>query len=89
MYLAQVTKQVNFLIFDCPSSYNVILGQPALNQLKAITLTYYLNVKFPTSHGVGQICGDQLLARECYQVVLALRENHTWVVEEEPKKHTQ
>ena len=84
---AQVTNQVDFLIVNCPSSYNVILGQPILNRLKTVTLTYCL--KFPTPHGIGPICGVQLLARECYQVVLALRENHTWVVEEEPKKHTQ
>ena len=46
-------------------------------------------MKFPTPHGIGQIRGDQLLARECYQAVLASRENYTWVVEEEPKKPTQ
>ena len=54
----QVTIQVNFLIIDCPSSYNVILGRPTLNRLKAVTLTYCLKMKFPTPNGVGQICGD-------------------------------
>ena len=76
----QVTIQVDFLIVVCPSSYNVILGRPTLNRLKAVTSTYCLKIKFPTPNGVGQICGDQLLARECYQMVLASRENHTWVV---------
>ena len=74
---AQITKQVDFLIVDCPSSYNVILGRPTLNQLKAANSTYGLKVKFPTPHGIGEVCGDQLLARECYQVVLATKENHT------------
>ena len=46
-------------------------------------------MKFPTPNGVGQVCGDQLLARECYQKVLASKENHIWVVEEEPKKSSQ
>ena len=46
-------------------------------------------MKFPTLNGIGQICGDQLLARECYQAVLASRENHAWMVEGEPKKPTQ
>ena len=59
---AQVTKQVDFLIVDCPSSYNVILGRPTLNRLKAVTSTYCLKVKFPTPHGIGEIRGDQLLA---------------------------
>ena len=26
--------------------------------------------------------GDQVLARECYQAILAAKENHTWVIEE-------
>ena len=79
-------RMIDFLFVNCPSSYNVILGQPTLNRLKAVTSTYCLKVKFPTPHGTGEIFGDQLLARECYQVVLASRENHTWMVEEEPPK---
>ena len=61
-YLAQVTRMVDFLIVDCPSSYNVILGRPTLNHLKAVTSTYYLKVKFPTPHETREIIGDQLLA---------------------------
>ena len=79
-------RMLDFLIIDCPSSYNVILGRPTLNRLKAVTSTYCLKVKFPTPYEIGEIVGDQLLARECYQVVLASRENHTWMVEEEPPK---
>ena len=79
-HLAQVTKQVDFLIVDCPSSYNVILGWLMLNRLKAATSTYYLKVKFPTPHGIGEIRGDQLLAWECYQAMLASKENHAWMV---------
>ena len=81
-YLAQVTKEIDFLIVDCPSTYNIILGRPALNKLKAMTSTYHLKVKFPTAYRVGEIRGDQVLARECYQAALALRENHTWVINE-------
>ena len=57
-----------------------------MNQLKVATSTYCLKVKFPTPHEIEEIREDQLLARECYQVVLASKENHAWVVEEEPKK---
>ena len=45
-------------------------------------LTYYLKVKFPTTHGVGEIRGDQVLTKECNQVALALGEIHTWVINE-------
>ena len=52
--------------FDCPSSYNVIIGRPTLNSWKATTSTYCLKVKFPTENDVGKVKGDQVLARECY-----------------------
>ena len=67
---------------DSPSSYNVIIGRPTLNRWKVATSTYCLKVKFPTEQGVGEIKGDQVLARECYQAVLASKENHTWTIEE-------
>ena len=57
-YPAQVTKEIDFLIVDCPSTYNIILGRPALNRLRVVTSTYHLKVKFPTAHGVGEIRGD-------------------------------
>ena len=66
----QVTSKHNFLVVDSPSSYNVIIGRPTLNRWKATTSTYCLKVKFPTKQGVGEIKGDQVLARECYQAVL-------------------
>ena len=77
----QVTNRHNFMVVDSPSSYNVIIGQPTLNRWKAATSTYYLKVKFPTEQGVGEIKGDQFLGRECYQAVLASKENYTWTIE--------
>ena len=41
-----------------------------------------MKVKFPIENGVGEVKGDQVLARECYQAVLAAKENHTWMIEE-------
>ena len=81
-----MTHQLNFLVVDCPSSYNVIIGRPTLNRWKAATSTYCLKVKFPTDNEVGGVRGDQILARECYQAILATRENHTWIIGEEENK---
>ena len=81
-YPLQVTNQYNFLVVDSPLSFNVIIGRPTLNCWKAATSTYCLKVKFPTEQGVGEIKGDQVLARKCYQAVLASKENHTWTIEE-------
>ena len=71
-YPRQITKNVKFLMVDCSSSYNAIIGKPTLNIWKAITSTYHLSVKFPTEHGIGQAQGDQLAARECYFVKIII-----------------
>ena len=77
-----MTRQLDFLVVDCPSSYNVIIGRPTLSKWKAATSTYCLKVKFLTDNGVGKVKGDQVLARECYQAILTTKENHTWMIEE-------
>ena len=41
-----------------------------------------MKVKFPTEQGVGEIREDQVLVRECYQAVLASKENHMWIIED-------
>ena len=61
-YPFQVTNKHNFFIVDSLLSYNVIIGRPTLNRLKAATSTYYLKVKFLTEQGIGEIIGDQVLA---------------------------
>ena len=53
-YPQQITKEVNFLVVDCSSSYNPIIERPTLNSWKTITSTYHLSVKFPTEYGIGQ-----------------------------------
>ena len=81
-YPMQLTRQLDFLVVDFPSSYNVIIGRPTLNKWKAATSTYCLKVKFPTDNGVGEVKGDQVLAKECYQAALTAKQNHTWMIEE-------
>ena len=85
-YPFQVTNQHNFLLMDSPSSYNVIIGRPILNRWKASTFTYCLKVKFLTERRIREIKGDQVLARECYQAVLASWENHTWIFEKKKQE---
>ncbi|XP_059428602.1 uncharacterized protein LOC132162383 [Corylus avellana] len=66
----QSTIMVDFLVIDQPSAYNMIIGRPALNQLRAVTSTYHLKMKFPTIEGVGEVRGDQVVARRCYNTSL-------------------
>ena len=74
---------------DCSSSYNVIIGRPTLNRWKAATSIYCLNVKFPIKNGVGEVKGDQVLARECYQAVFSTKENHTWIIKEKEEEKAE
>ena len=85
-YPLQLTRQLNFLVEDWSSSYNVIVGRPTFNRWKATTAIYCLKVKFPTKYGISEVEEDQVIARERYQAVLASKENHTWMIEEEEKE---
>ena len=68
---------------DCSSSYNAIIRRPTLNNWKVVTSTYHLSIKFLTKHGIGQVQGDQLVARECYLAMLAMDEQvQTMSIEE-------
>ena len=74
---------------DCLSSYNVIIGRPILNRWKAATSTYCLKLKFSMENGVSEVKGDQVLAKECYQAILAANENHTWMIEEKEEEKVE
>uniref|UniRef100_A0A2N9H2V5 RNase H type-1 domain-containing protein n=1 Tax=Fagus sylvatica TaxID=28930 RepID=A0A2N9H2V5_FAGSY len=80
----KVSKAVDFLVVDCPSAYNAIIGQPTLNRLRAVTSIYHPLLKFPTEHGIGEVRGDQIAARECYLASLeADGENQPMTIEEQ------
>ena len=69
-YPQQITKDVTFLVVDCSSTYNVILGRPTLNSWKAVTLTYHLLIKVPIEYEVGEVRRDQVAAHESYIAML-------------------
>ena len=71
-YPQQITKDVTFLVVNYSSVYNAILGRPILKSWKAVTSTYHLMIKFPTSYGVGKLCGNQVAVRECYIAMLEM-----------------
>ena len=66
----QATTTVRFLIVDAPSAYNIPLGRPSLNVIRAIPFAYHMVIKFPTTNGVGIVRGDQRIARECYSAFM-------------------
>ncbi|XP_024190685.1 uncharacterized protein LOC112194698 [Rosa chinensis] len=60
-----------FIVADCFSSYNAIIGRPTLNKLNCIIGGYMLLMKFPTPNGTGYVKESQQLARECYSTTVA------------------
>ena len=71
-YPQQITKDVMFLVVDCSSAYNAILGRLTLNSWKSVTSTYHLMIKFPMEYKVGEVQEDQVPKRECYIAMLEM-----------------
>ncbi|MCI05036.1 hypothetical protein A2U01_0026085, partial [Trifolium medium] len=71
------TVKVRYLVIKTPfTSYNIIIGRPTVNALRAAMSTLYLSMKYPLDNGgVGIVKGDQALARRCYQMSL---KGNTW-----------
>ncbi|GAV63246.1 hypothetical protein CFOL_v3_06766, partial [Cephalotus follicularis] len=59
----QTQVKMTFMVVDTPSPYNAIIGRLRLNIMEAIVPTRHLLVKFPTRFDVGQVRGDQQVAR--------------------------
>ena len=64
----QATTTIKFLIMDAPLAYNMLLGKPSLNVIRAVPSAYHMVAKFPMENGVGMVRGDHRVARECYLV---------------------
>ncbi|KAF8085099.1 hypothetical protein N665_0681s0022 [Sinapis alba] len=52
-----ITRIVEFLFVDRPSSYNAIVGTPWIKLMQAVPSTYHLCLKYPTPHGIKTIWG--------------------------------
>ena len=74
-YPQQIIQDVTFLVVNCSSAYNGIIGRPTLNSWKAATSTYHLMIKFPKEYGIGKLQGDQVAARECYIAMLEMEDH--------------
>ena len=65
---------MTFLVVDFSFAYNAIIGRPTRNSWKAVTSTYHLMIKFPTNYGVEELCGSQMVARECYMAMMEMED---------------
>ncbi|XP_077248079.1 uncharacterized protein LOC143887787 [Tasmannia lanceolata] len=54
----QAFTMINFLVVRATSAYNVILGRPGQNLLRAVGSVNHQKMKFITPNGVGEVKGD-------------------------------
>ncbi|GAU39237.1 hypothetical protein TSUD_396840 [Trifolium subterraneum] len=81
---AMKSVKIKFLVVDCPSLYNCIIGRPTLAELFAVSSTIHLKLKYYTKDGrVATINGDIEAARRCFE---ATSKNLNSVVTPKKKK---
>ncbi|GKA04372.1 reverse transcriptase domain-containing protein [Tanacetum coccineum] len=56
---------MRFTVVPAPSPYNIILGRPALKQLRAIPSTIHGMMKFPTRWGIATVLSQAPTVLEC------------------------
>ncbi|KAF3579349.1 hypothetical protein DY000_02031035 [Brassica cretica] len=70
VYAEGINMSTKFLVVECDSSYNMIMGTALENDVGAVPSTLLQMVKFPTPWGIRAIIGDQEYSRSCYQTTL-------------------
>ncbi|XP_013624431.1 PREDICTED: uncharacterized protein LOC106330525 [Brassica oleracea var. oleracea] len=70
VYAEGINLSTKFLVVDCHSAYNMILGRPWIHDMGAVPSTLHQMVKFPTPWGIRAVKGDQENSRSCYQTTL-------------------
>ncbi|XP_068463951.1 uncharacterized protein [Phaseolus vulgaris] len=65
---ASRTESIRYLVVNANSAYNILLGRPALNRLRAVPSTRHMKMKRPDlSSKMIVIKSDQEEARKCYK----------------------
>jgi len=62
------TTNIRYLVVNAPSAYNILLGRPASNKLRAVASTRHMKMKLPSlERTVITIKFDQKEAKRCYE----------------------
>jgi len=82
---ASRTESIRYLVVNADSAYNILLGRPALNRLRGVSLTRHMKLKLPDlSAKVIVIKFDQKEAKKCYENSLKTKMGIFMVVERPP-----
>ncbi|MCI36136.1 hypothetical protein A2U01_0057358, partial [Trifolium medium] len=84
---AMKSIKVQFLVVDCPSLYNYIIGRTTIAELFVVSSTIHLKIKYYTKDGqVATVNGDIATTRRCFE---AATKNLVIVVTSKKKKAEQ
>ena len=62
------TINIRYLVVNTPSTYNILLGRPALNRIEAVASMRHMKMKLPSLEGaVITTKFDQKVAKKCYE----------------------
>ncbi|XP_068503884.1 uncharacterized protein [Phaseolus vulgaris] len=87
---ASRTESIRYLVVNANSAYNILLGRPALNNLRAVSSTRHMKMKLPDLSGkVIVIKSDQEEARKCYENSLKTKRGVVMVSERPPVSDSQ
>jgi len=82
---ASRTESIRYLVVNTNSAYNILLGRPALNRLRAVSFTRHMKMKLPDLSGkVIVIKSDQEEAWRCYENSLKTKRGVVMVIEQPP-----
>jgi len=80
---ASRTESIRYLVVNANSAYNILLGRPALNRLRAVSSTCHMKMKLPDLSGkVIVIKSDQEEARKCYENSVKTKRGVVMVIEQ-------
>lgn len=65
-----------FLVVDVSSVYNIIIGHPTLNALRAIEYINHLTLKFQTTIRIDVVQGNQVEVHHCYALAMKEKKNN-------------
>ena len=83
------TESIRYLVVNADSAYNILLGRPALNRLRAVASTRHMKMKMPDLSGkVIVIKSDQEEARKCYENSLKTKRGVFMVLDRPPVSDT-
>ena len=84
---ASRTANIRYLVVNSPSAYNILLGRPALNRIRAVASSRHMKIKLPSLEGVViTMKSNQKEAKRCYENNLKIKRRVCSVTTQPPRE---